>query len=502
MDTNRVYLFDTTLRDGEQMPGVNLNVKEKVLIAAQLERLGVDAIEAGFPASSVGDFEAVREVANLVKNAAVVGLCRTTLSDIDRAFEAIQNAAKPRIHTFIATSPIHMEYKLKMTPDQVFQNAVAAVRHAKALCQDVEFSCEDATRSDPAFMYRILEAVIEEGATVVNIPDTVGYTTPQEYYGLIDGIMKNVPNIRKAIVSVHCHNDLGLAVANSIAGVMAGARQVEGAINGLGERAGNAAIEEVVMGLNTRKDFYHLTHGLDISQIYRTSRMVESIAGVDLPPNKAVVGGNAFKHESGIHQHGVLENAQTYEIMTPESIGLVQNNIVLGKHSGRHAFAERLKELGYSVTDEQLNALFVSFKELADRKKDINDRDIEALVGGNMHVQERAYELESFQIQTGNKMQSIASVCLKHDGETLCEAAVGDGPVDAAFNAIDRIVKKNIQLESYAIKGVTEGRDALGEVTVRISCDGATQTGKGLDSDILASSIHAYLNAINRMAQG
>ena len=497
---DRIYIFDTTLRDGEQMPGVNLNLREKAEIALQLEKLGVDVIEAGFPASSNGDFAAVKEVSRIVKNAAVAGLCRTGRNDIERAWEALKGAESPRIHTFIATSPIHMQYKLKMTPDEVMESAVQAVKFSKSLCSDVEFSAEDATRSDPQFLYKLIEAVIKAGANVVNLPDTVGYTTPGEFGEFMTGVFKNVPNIDKAVLSVHCHNDLGLAVANSIAGVMAGARQIEGTINGLGERAGNASIEEIIMGFNTRYDYYKLKHNLNISEIYRTSKIVSSLTGVDVQINKAIVGANAFKHEAGIHQHGMLANASTYEIMTPESIGIFQNGLVLGKHSGRHAFAQRLKDLGYEPAEDRLNVLFEKFKDLADRKKDISDKDIEALAVGNVEINHKVFELESFQIKSGNKIKATASVCLKYDKKTICEEAVGDGPVDAAYNAIDKIVNKEIKLEFYALKGVTSGKDALGEVTVRISCDGETHTGKGLSADIIEASIMAYLSAVNRIA--
>lgn len=497
--SNRIYIFDTTLRDGEQTPGVNLNLIEKAEIALQLERLGVDVIEAGFPATSNGDFAAVKEVSKIIKNAAVAGLCRTRKSDIERAWEALKGAVSPRIHTFIATSPIHMQYKLKMTPDEVMESAIEAVKFSKSLCSDVEFSAEDATRSDPKFLYKLVEAVINAGANVVNLPDTVGYTTPDEFSEFLKGFYQNVPNIHKAILSVHCHDDLGLAVANSIAGVMAGARQIEGTINGLGERAGNASIEEIIMGFNTRYDFYKIKHGINISEIYRTSKMVQSLTGVEVQATKAIVGANAFKHESGIHQHGMLEHSSTYEIMTPESIGIFQKGLVLGKHSGRHAFADRLKEMGYEFSEDRLNKLFERFKDLADRKKEITDEDLEALVVGNIQINDKVYELDSFQIQSGNKIKATASVCLKYDNQVKCEAAVGEGPIDAAYNAIDKILNREIKLEHYSIKGVTSGKDALGEVTVRIRSNGDTHTGKGLASDIIEASISAYINAINRM---
>jgi 2-isopropylmalate synthase len=495
---NKVIFFDTTLRDGEQTPGVNLNLAEKLEIARQLEKMGVDVIEAGFPAASPGDAQSVAAIAAQVKNSVVCGLSRCVDADIKKCYEAVRGAVSPRIHVFLATSPIHMKYKLKMSEEDVLRRAVEGVRLAKSYVDDVEFSPEDGSRSEPAFLYRVLEAVIDAGATTVNIPDTVGYATPDEFYEFISGIMNNVPNIDKAVVSVHCHNDLGLAVANSLAGIRAGARQVECAINGLGERAGNAALEELVMTLNTRKDVYGLENRIDTQRIYRASRVVSSTTGVEVQPNKAIVGNNAFRHESGIHQHGVLNNPTTYEIMTPESIGIQLNSMVLGKHSGRHAFGARLAELGYTVSEEELSKLFDRFKNLADRKKEINDRDLEALMGGAVAESSSAYALESFQLQSGNRIQSIASVCLQHDEQVSCEAAVGDGPVDAAFNAISRIVGNGFKLESYSIKGVTEGADALGEVTVRVSYDGVTHMGKGLASDVIEASVLAYINALNR----
>ncbi|MGI6200334.1 MAG: 2-isopropylmalate synthase [Christensenellales bacterium] len=494
----KIRIFDTTLRDGEQTPGVNLNMDEKLEIARHLETLGVDVIEAGFPASSPGDFEAVRRIAQQIRQSAVCGLARAVTADVERCYLAVKEAAHPVIHVFIATSELHMQYKLRMTAEQVLARAVEAVRLAKHYVQDVEFSCEDGSRTDPAFLYRILEAVIDAGATVVNIPDTVGYCAASEYRQLIQGVMDNVPNIHKAIVSVHCHDDLGLGVANSLAGLVGGARQVECTINGLGERAGNAALEEIVMNLYTRGDHYGLTCGVDTTQLYRTCRMISSLTNVELPANKAVVGMNAFRHESGIHQHGMLANRQTYEIMTPASIGLSENAMVMGKHSGRHAFQDRLGQLGYNLTATQLDKAFEKFKDLADRKKEITDRDLEAIVGAKMTEAEKMYELESFQLQSGNKIKAIASVTLLHQGGEYLEAAVGDGPVDAAFKAIDRVVGREITLVSYGLRAVTEGKDALGEVTVRVSYQGDNYIGKGLSTDVIEASIRAYVNAINR----
>ena len=495
----QIKIFDTTLRDGEQTPGINLNIQEKLEIARQLARLGVDVIEAGFAIASPGDFEAVKAVAENVKGVTVASLCRAVEKDIDRAWEAVQYARRPRIHTFIATSDIHLKYKLKMTEEEVFERSVAMVKYAKKYCEDVEFSAEDASRTRPEFLYRLVEAVINAGATVVNIPDTVGYATPLEFGNLIRGIRENVGNIHKTDISVHCHNDLGLAVANTLAALANGATQLECTINGLGERAGNAAVEEVIMGVNTRKDFYDFTHGIDSTQIYRTSKLVSSLTGVDVQPNKAIVGANAFAHESGIHQHGVLSEKSTYEIMTPESIGLAQNRMVLGKLSGRHAFEDRLKELGYSnLSAEDITNAFEKFKSLADKKKVVLDRDIEALVEEKVAEVPEVFELDSFQISSGNKVIATAMMSVKRNGEVITEAATGDGPVDAAFNAMERAVGFTMELEAYSLKAVTEGKDALGEVTVKVLKDGKRFLGRGVSTDVIEASVKAYLNAINR----
>lgn len=498
----QIKIFDTTLRDGEQTPGINLNIAEKLALAKQLERLGVDVIEAGFPASSKGDQKAVKKIAQELKDTSVCGLCRALPADIDACWQAIQGAADPRIHIFLATSPIHMQYKLRKTPQQVLEAAAAAVAYGKKFCSNIEFSAEDAFRSDPAFLYQVLEQVIAAGATTVNVPDTVGYATPEEYGRFIAGIVEHVPNIHQAVISVHCHNDLGLAVANSLAGVAAGARQIECTMNGLGERAGNASLEEIVMGLEVRKDYYDFCHRIDTKQIYRTSKLVESLTAVDIASNKPIIGTNAFRHESGIHQHGMLTNPQTYEIMTPESIGKIQSDFVLGKHSGRHAFALRLEELGFRVDNETLEAAFEKFKALADRKKQVTDEDISALVEKKSLLLKEHYKLHSFQIQTGNKITSIAGVNLIYQDRVYSEAAVGDGPIDAIFHAVDKIVGQNCTLsctlESYGIRAVTEGKDALGEVTVKIKFGDRIYTGKGLSTDILESSILSYINAINR----
>ncbi|HPU41685.1 MAG TPA: 2-isopropylmalate synthase [Acetivibrio clariflavus] len=497
--SSRIKIFDTTLRDGEQTPGVNLNIQEKLEIARQLEKLGVDVIEAGFAIASPGDFEAVKAVSENIKNATVASLARAVEKDIDRAWEAVKGAESPRIHTFIATSDIHLKYKLKMTEDEVLERAIAMVKYAKKYCSDVEFSAEDASRTRIEFLIKVIEEVIKAGATVINIPDTVGYTTPAEFGNMIRTIKEKVSNIDKVDISVHCHNDLGLAVANSLAAVMNGATQVECTINGLGERAGNAALEEIIMGIDTRKDFYKIGHKIDTKQIYRTSKLVSSLTGITVQPNKAIVGANAFAHESGIHQHGVLSEKSTYEIMKPESIGLSQNRMVLGKLSGRHAFEERLKEMGYTtLTPEAIQKAFEKFKSLADKKKVVLDKDIEALIEEKVSEVPEIYELESFQITSGNKSVATSTVSLKRNDNIITEAATGDGPVDAAFNAIERAVGMSFTLEDYSLRAVTEGKDALGEVTVRVSKDGKLFVGRGVSTDIIEAGVRAYLNAINR----
>ncbi len=493
-----IKIFDTTLRDGEQSPGCSMNLQEKLKVARQLEKLGVDVIEAGFAIASPGDFQSVKAVAETVKNASVASLSRALKKDIDRAYEAVKGAVAPRIHTFIATSPIHMEYKLKMKPDAVLEQAVEMVKYAKSLCSDVEFSAEDASRSEPEFLWRVLEGVIAAGATCINVPDTVGYSLPEEFGTLIRGIKQNVKGIEKVDISVHCHNDLGLAVANSLAAVREGATQLECTINGIGERAGNAAMEEIVMAIATRKDFFGFTTNINTRQIYNSSRLISTITGVTVQPNKAVVGANAFAHEAGIHQHGVLANKKTYEIMTPQSIGLSENVIVLGKHSGKHAFSERLKELGYMLDDVQLSECFNKFKELADRKKDVTDYDLRALVEYEQFDLKAEIELDSFVINSGNKMTATSVVKLQKNGETIEEAATGDGPVDAAFNAIERCIGESFKLEDYIVRSVSEGKDAQGEVSVKLDKDGKKVKGRGLSTDIVEASVRAYIDAINR----
>jgi len=499
---NRVYLFDTTLRDGEQSPGVNLNADEKVQIANQLAKLGIDIIEAGFPVTSPGDFEAVRAVAKEVKGAAVAALARANFNDIDTAWEAIKDAEQPRIHTFIATSDIHLKYKLKKNREQVLDMAVAAVKYACKYTSDVEFSAEDASRSDIDYLCKVIEAVIDAGAKVVNIPDTVGYTTPEEFYELISAIMKKVPNVGNAIISVHCHDDLGLAVANSLAAVSAGARQVEGTINGIGERAGNAALEEIIMAIHTRRDRYKVVTSVNTKEIYRTSRLISSLTGMPVQHNKAIVGKNAFAHESGIHQDGVLKERATYEIMNPEMVGIPQSSLVLGKHSGRHAFRERLAELGYNLTDEELDKAFKRFKELTSKKKEISDSDIEAIVTEETIKIDNKYVLDYIHISSGNTIVPTATVVITVDGEKKKAASWGDGPVDAIYNAIDKITNLRLILEEYSINAVTAGKDALGEVVVKLrkADNGEVYTGRGVSTDVIEASAKAYINATNKIA--
>lgn len=497
-----IYIFDTTLRDGEQTPGVSLNTNEKLQIARNLEKLKVDAIEAGFPKSSRGDFEAVKAIAKEITGATIVGLSRAMKEDIDRAWEALKYAKKPRIHTFLATSELHMVYKLKMGKQEVLERIAKAVAYAKSLCPEVEFSPEDGSRTEREFLFKVIETAIDAGADIVNIPDTVGYCTPQEFGGLIKSIKENVPNIDKAIISVHCHNDLGLAVANSLAAIENGAQQIECAINGLGERAGNAALEEIAMAVKTRGDYYDFKTNIVTEQIYRTSTMVNRLTGVHVQPNKAIVGANAFAHESGIHQHGVLANAKTYEIMTPESIGLKKNQMVLGKHSGRHAFEEKLKELNYdNLTQEQINDAFSKFKDLADKKKNVEDRDIEALISEEIVKIEEIYSLEYFQIFNGNTMIPTSTVRIKKNDEILEMACLGNGPVDAIFKAIDKATEVYPKLVDYSIKSITSGKEALGEVTVKVEKDGHIYIGRGISIDIIESSAKAYINALNKICQ-
>ncbi len=493
-----IKIFDTTLRDGEQSPGCSMNLHEKIEVANQLEKLGVDVMEAGFAIASPGDFLSVKTIAETIKNTCVASLSRALKKDIDRSYEALKNAVAPRIHTFIATSPIHMKYKLKMSPDDVLNQTIDMVKYAKSLCSDVEFSAEDASRSEPEFLYKVFSEAIRAGATCINVPDTVGYATPEEFYDFIVNIKNNVDGVEKVDLAVHCHNDLGLGVANSLAAVKAGATQIECTINGIGERAGNAALEEIVMALSTRSDLYDVKTRIDTTQLYNSSRLLTSITGVPVQPNKAIVGANAFAHEAGIHQHGVLANNKTYEIMTPESVGLEKNAIVLGKHSGKHAFAERLKELGYTFDDARMAYCFDKFKELADKKKDVSDMDLRAIVELDKFDIPAEYVFDSFVINSGNKMTATAVVKLIHNEDVMEEAATGDGPVDAAFNAIEKCVDMSFCLEDYIVHSVTGGKDAQGEVVVKLEKDGKRSRGRGLSTDVVEASARAYVDAINR----
>ena len=495
----RILIFDTTLRDGEQSPGYSMNTREKLELARQLARLRVDIIEAGFPIASPDDFEAVKVVSQNVRDGiAIAGLCRTREQDIDRAWEALQHAERPRIHTFIATSDIHMRHKLKMSREEVLESAVRAVKRARGYTDDVEFSCEDACRTDQDFLCRVVEAAIQAGAMTINIPDTVGYTIPWEYGERIRDLMNRVPNIDKVVVSVHTHDDLGLAVANSLAGVREGARQVECTINGIGERAGNASLEEIVMAIRTRKDIVDAETGVKAEEIYKTSKLLTTITGIPVQPNKAIVGANAFAHEAGIHQHGMLSHTLTYEIMTPESVGVPQSRLVLGKHSGRHALKKRLQDLGVDLGEEDLSKAFQRFKELCDKKKEIFDDDLLAIVEEQVLTLPETYVLDHLQFASGTNMIPTATLRLRKEDEIHQESGWGDGPVDATFKAIDQVTGIHPTLKDYGIRAVTSGKDALGEVMVSIEIDGQTIIGRGTSTDIIEASAKAYLNAINR----
>jgi 2-isopropylmalate synthase len=497
---NRVLIFDTTMRDGEQSPGASMNRDEKIRIAKTLEEMGVDIIEAGFAIASQGDFDAVEAVAKVVTESTVCSLARAGRADIDRAGEALKHAKRKRIHTFIATSPLHMRVKLQMEPDAVYQAVIDSVTRARNYTDDVEWSGEDATRTDHDFLCRCVEAAINAGARTVNIPDTVGYTVPDEYHALIKMLFNRVPNIDKAIVSVHCHNDLGLAVANSLAAVQAGARQVECTINGLGERAGNAAMEEVVMALRTRKDHMPYTTGIKTEMITRASHLISTITGFPVQPNKAIVGANAFAHEAGIHQDGMLKDANTYEIMTPESVGLRKSNLVMGKHSGRHAFRAKLEEMGYNFGDNAVNDAFKRFKDLADKKKDVFDEDIIALVDDAVVRENEHIKFVSLEVICGTKVaKQTAELELDIDGVVKSAKATGDGPVDATFNAIKQLTTTTQNLQIYQVHAVTGGTDAQAEVTVRLEENGKTVMGQGADADTLVASARAYINALNKL---
>ncbi|MBW2093466.1 MAG: 2-isopropylmalate synthase [Deltaproteobacteria bacterium] len=497
--SERVIIFDTTLRDGEQSPGASMNVAEKIRLAVQLEKLGVDAIEAGFPAASAGDFEAVKLVSEKIRNAQVTALARAAGRDIDRAWGAIKKAAHPRIHTFIATSDIHLEHKLRMTREQVIEAAVDAVRHAGNYTENIEFSAEDGSRSDPDFLCRVFEAVIDAGATTVNIPDTVGYALPDEFFRLVSHVRNNTSNIEKAVLSIHCHDDLGLATANTLAGLRAGARQAEVTVNGIGERAGNTSLEEVVMSLYTRKDMVGLETGIDTRQIHPTSRLVSMVTGIVVQPNKAVVGANAFAHEAGIHQDGVLKNRMTYEIMDPETVGLSKNRLVLGKHSGKHAVQKKLENLGHELSTEELARFFQKFKELADKRKEILDEDIEALVAEEILRVPDTYELDYLNVVSGTVAVPTATVKLKIRGEEVQGAGFGVGPIDAAFNTIAKMTGSRCKLMRFSVNAITGGMDAQGEVTVRLQENGLLALGKGTDPDIITASAKAYINGLNRL---
>jgi 2-isopropylmalate synthase len=502
---DRVIIFDTTLRDGEQAPGFSMNTMEKLEMARQLARLNVDVIEAGFPISSDEDFEATREVARQVGTLdtapSICGLSRVGLADIDRCWEAVRYARKPRIHTFVATSDIHLKYKLRKSRAEVMKAAVEAVRHARGYCEDVEFSPEDASRSDFDYMCVVLSSVIDAGARTINIPDTVGYAIPREWGERIARIRERVQGIERVVLSVHCHNDLGQAVANSLTALMNGARQIECTINGIGERAGNASLEEVVMALRTRRDFFRLDTGVRTEEIFKASRLLSHITGVHVQPNKAIVGENAFAHEAGIHQDGVLKEKSTYEIMRPEDIGRPSNKLVLGKHSGRHALAARLKDLGFDLAGGDLDRAFKAFKDLADRKKEVYDEDLMAIVADEATQTELVYELEYLHVLSGTGIIPSATVRLRKDGESYQGSGVGDGPVDAVLAAIEGITGMKGRLQDYAIRAATSGTDALGEVAVKVDFDGALVSGKGSSTDVIEASARAYLSALNRRLQ-
>lgn len=500
--TEIVRIFDTTLRDGEQSAGAGLTTSEKLEIAKQLDRLGVDVIEAGFAASSPGDFEAVQMISHKVRRPVIASLARCNFDDIDAAWSAIKGAERPRIHTFISSSDVQIMHQLRKNPEEVLDLAVASVERASAYCEDVEFSPMDASRTDPEYLLRLLEAAIAAGATTVNIPDTVGYSIPSEFGHRIADIIERVPNIDKAIVSVHCHNDLGLAAANSLAAVQAGARQIEGCINGLGERAGNASLEEVIMAIATRGEYFGVATNIDTRQIYRTSRMVSDITGFPVQANKAVVGANAFRHASGIHQDGVLKERTTFEVMDPQSVGWPSNELVLGKLSGRAGLRARLDDLGFVLTQEELNTAFEEFKSLADRKREVTDADLESLMAGQrrMASELQTYVLEHVQVSSGNHDVPTATVSLTNrDGRKFTDAATGTGPVDAVYKAINRIVNVPNTLTEYSVKAITEGIDAQGSVTIRIEQDDKVYVGRGSDTDIIVASAKAYMHALNRL---
>ncbi len=496
----KIIIFDTTLRDGEQAPGASLNPQQKLEVAYQLEKLGVDVIEAGFPIASPGDFQAVKDISRKIKKTAICGLARCLKPDIVAAHKALMAAKHPRIHLFLATSKIHLKYKFKKAEDEILALAKTAVVYARKLCKDIEFSPEDATRSDREFIYRVVETAINEGATTINIPDTVGYSYPQEIYSLITDIRNNVPNIEKAVIAIHCHDDLGLSTANSLSAILAGARQVHCTINGLGERAGNASLEEVVMALKTRKDvFGNFFTQINTKEIYRTSRLVSNLTDFVVPPNKAIVGKNAFRHESGIHQDAVLKKRSTYEIMDPHDVGISSSQLVLGKHSGRHAFSDRLKKMGFKLDDKQLNQAFMRFKDMADKKKDIYDDDLRIIVEDEIRVIRPVWKLESFEVSSGTKIKPNALVALDKKGKLLTAQSSGDGPVDACFKALDKITELKAKLEDFRLEAVTSGKDALGQVSLKLNTRGVVVGGRGSSTDIVEAAIKAYLDAVNKL---
>jgi len=497
--TEKIYIFDTTLRDGEQSPGASMNLEEKVQIAEILSEMKVDIIEAGFPIASRGDFEAVSEISKNVKGSTIAGLARAKLGDIERAWEAVKHSESPRIHTFIATSPIHMKYKLMKTEDEVLEAIKSTVTYARNLCPNIEWSCEDGGRSDLNFLYKCIDLAIECGATTINIPDTVGYTLPSEFGSIFKSVRNNVANIDKAILSTHTHNDLGLAVANSISAIQNGARQVECTINGLGERAGNAALEEIVMTLKVKKDLIPFHTDINTKSITKASRLVSSITGFSVQPNKAIVGANAFAHEAGIHQDGMLKHAETYEIMTPESVGLTESSLVLGKHSGKHAFSEKLKELGYELGDNALMELFGRFKDLADRKKEIFDEDLIALVGDRAASYNEHIKFVSLKVNAGSYEKHEANLVILINDESQEVMTKGNGPVDATLNAIKLLTNTNFKLKLYQVHAITAGTDAQGEVTVRLEDEKLSSQAKGSDPDIIVASAKAYINALNKL---
>ncbi len=499
MSENYIYIFDTTLRDGEQAPGCSMTSEEKLRVAYQLEKLGVDIIEAGFPISSEEDFQSVKKIAQKVKNCQIAGLCRANKNDIDRGWEAVRHSESPRIHTFIATSEIHLKHKLRKTREQVLEMISGAVKHARNYTRNVEFSCEDATRTDIDYLCQAVDVAIRSGAATINIPDTVGYTIPEEFAEIIRTLVKRVPNLDSAVLSVHCHNDLGLAVANSHAAISEGARQVECTVNGLGERAGNASLEEIVMGLRVRSDKKPYSFGVNTAQIYSASRLVCQVTGVNVQPNKAIVGANAFAHEAGIHQDGVLKESITYEIMTPQEVGIPENRIVLGKHSGRHAFRDRLEEYGYFLEKEAFESAFAKFKTLADKKKYVFDEDIEALINQEFLRSSDYYVLDSAGYSGGTDVPPKASVTVIAGGGKISVSETGSGPVDAIFKAVKKATGLDPRLENFSVSSITGGTDAQGEVTVRISEGEVISQGQGVDTDISVASAKAFISALNRL---